>query len=121
MGATEHLWRILPAVRRHERTRALFFTGLLTLVTAAQTVGLAGSEAIFLAELSAQKLPLAFVIASLVTVLGSVLYAARVGAARNDTLFVQMLVGAGLVLIAVPLATTRPGYAARAILLAHHL
>jgi AAA family ATP:ADP antiporter len=108
MRVTEHLWRILPAVRRHERTRALFFTGLLTLVTAAQTVGLAGSEAIFLAELSAQALPLAFVIASLVTVFGSVLYAARVGAARNDTLFVQMLVGAGLALIAVPLTTSRP-------------
>ena len=39
MRWTEHLWRILPAVRRHERARALFFTGLLTLVTAAQTVG----------------------------------------------------------------------------------
>jgi HEAT repeat protein len=108
MGVTEHMWRILPAVRRHERSRALFFTGLLTLVTAAQTVGLAGSEALFLAELSAQRLPLAFVIASLVTVFGSVLYAARVGVVRNDGLFVQMLLGAGVALIAVPFATGLP-------------
>jgi hypothetical protein len=109
MRIGEQFWRILPAVRRGERPRALFFTGLLTLVSAAQTSGLAGSEALFLTGLSAAHLPLAFVIASLVTVVGSMLYAARVGVARNDTLFAQMLLGAGVALAAVPFLVDAPG------------
>ena len=75
----------LPAGRSPpERSRALFFIALLTLVMAAQTVGLAGSEALFLAQLSARQLPLAFVIASLAAVvgLGDLRGASR--AARND-------------------------------------
>ena len=105
----DRLWRILPAVRRSERSRALFFIGLLTLVSAAQTSGLAGSEALFLTGLSAAHLPLAFVIASAVTVLGSMLYAVRVGVARNDALFAQMLLGAGAVLLAIALLPARSG------------
>ena len=104
----EYFWRFLPAVRRTERGRALFFTGLLLLVNAAQTVGLAGSEALFLSELSARRLPLAFVIAALVAVFGSGLYAARVGSARNDVLFAQMLLGAGVILAVFPLVAPEP-------------
>ncbi|MEM7409860.1 MAG: HEAT repeat domain-containing protein [Myxococcota bacterium] len=110
-GWSEPLWRLLPAVRRPERSRTLFFTSLLLLVTAAQTVGLAGSEALFLAALSAQHLPGAFVVASVVTVLGSLLYAAWVGRARNDQLFAQMLLGAGVALGAVPLLVSVPSAA----------
>ncbi len=99
MGA--HLfWKLLPDVRADERTRFLFFAGLLTLVSAAETVGLAGAEALFLAKVGVDKLPIAFVAAAVVTVLGSMLYAARVGSARNDTLFWQMLAGAGALLLA---------------------
>jgi hypothetical protein len=105
----EHFWRILPAVRRTERGRALFFTGLLALVTAAQTVGLAGTEALFLARLSAQSLPLAFVCAAIAAMLGSAIYAVAVGSARNDSLFAWMLLGSGLVLLFVPLAAPAPG------------
>lgn len=107
----ESLWRILPAVRRAERGRALFFIGLLALVTAAQTVGLAGSEALFLADLSAHGLPLAFVCAALAAVLGSGLYSVAVGRTRNDSLFAWMLFGAGAALLVVPVAAPDPGTA----------
>lgn len=98
MGA--HLfWKLLPDVRADERTRFLFFVGLLTLVSAAETVGLAGAEALFLAKIGVDHLPMAFVAAALLTVVGSMAYASRVGAARNDTLFWQMLAGAGALLL----------------------
>jgi HEAT repeat protein len=90
-------WRLLP-VRRGERGRALFFISLFMLVSAAQTVGLTGSEALLLSELGADRLPEAFVLASLVTVLGSFVYASRVGSVRNDTLFIAMLAATGLIL-----------------------
>jgi hypothetical protein len=108
----EHFWRLLPAVRRAERAPALFFTTLLALVTAAQTVGLAGSEALFLARLSAQQLPLAFVIAAIAAMIGSAFYALVVGAVRNDTLFAAMLFASGLLLLGVELAVPDPGAAA---------
>jgi len=94
---SEILWSALPAVRSRERKQALFFTALLTLISAAQTLGLAGSEALLLARLGAERLPPLFIAAALVTVLGSVVYAARVGQTRNDRLLIQMLLGtAGL-------------------------
>src|SRR5262245_2730455 len=105
----EHFWRLLPAVRRTERSRALFFIGLLTLVTAAQTTGLAGSEALFLAELSALQLPLAFLIAALAAMVGSGVYAALVGASRNDVLFAVMLLGSGAALLAIAIGVADPG------------
>ena len=105
----EHFWRILPAVRRTERERALFFIGLLALVTAAQTVGLAGTEALFLARLSARSLPLAFVCAATAAVLGSAIYAVAVGLTRNDSLFAWMLLGPGVLLLVVPFAAPEPG------------
>ena len=95
---TEVLWRQLPGVRMQERPRFLFFAGLATLISLAQTMGLVGSEALFLAHYGAAKLPQTFVAAALVTVFGSMIYAARVGVARNDSLFVQMLAGASVAL-----------------------
>src|SRR5262245_11648867 len=107
--AFEHFWRLLPAVRRNERSRALFFIALLTLVTAAQTAGLAGSEALFLAKLSALQLPLAFLFAAVAAMVGSGIYAALVGAARNDVMFAVMLLGAGLSLLGFGIAVPEPG------------
>ena len=95
---SELFWRFLPAVRRGERSRALFFIGLMTLLSAAQTLGLAGSEALLLARLGPTRLPEAFVAAALVTVAGSLLYASKVGALRNDSLFVGMLLAAAALL-----------------------
>jgi len=95
---TEVFWRQLPGVRSQERSRFLFFAGLATLISLAQTLGLTGSEALFLAQYGAAGLPRTFVAAALATVLGSMLYAARVGVARNDALFVQMLAGAAVAL-----------------------
>ncbi|MFQ5417444.1 MAG: HEAT repeat domain-containing protein, partial [Myxococcota bacterium] len=88
---TESLWRLLPGVRTQERPRFLFFAGLATLISLAQTLGLAGTEALFLARYGAALLPITFIAAALFTVLGSMVYAARVGTERNDGLFVRML------------------------------
>ncbi|MFI5217727.1 MAG: HEAT repeat domain-containing protein, partial [Candidatus Limnocylindria bacterium] len=87
----ELFWRLLPDVRSGERTRFLFFAGLFTLIGFAQTVGLAGSEALLLGELGAAALPATFIFASLATVAGSIGYAALVGRLRNDHLFIGML------------------------------
>jgi HEAT repeat protein len=104
---SELFWRLLPAVRRSERSRAVFFAGLMTLLSAAQTLGLAGSEALLLANLGAERLPEAFIVAALVAVAGSLLYAWGVGAARNDRLFGWMLVGSALLLAAATPAAAR--------------
>lgn len=102
----ELFWRLLPDVRTGERIRFLFFAGLFTLISLAQTVGLAGSEALLLGTLGAHALPITFVFASLVTVAGSIGYAALVGRLRNDDLLVGMLIGAAALLGAgVVLAT----------------
>jgi HEAT repeat protein len=95
---TEVFWRQLPGVRTRERSRFLFFAGLATLISLAQTLGLTGSEALFLAHYGAAKLPQTFITAAVATVLGSMMYAARVGVVRNDRLFAQMLAGAAIVL-----------------------
>jgi len=100
----EVFWRHLPGVRTRERTRFLFFAGLATLVSLAQTMGLAGSEALFLGHYGAAKLPQTFIAAAVVTVFGSMMYAARVGVVRNDGLFVQMLAGAAIALAAAAAA-----------------
>lgn len=97
---SEMLWSALPAVRSRERKQALFFTALLTLMSAADTLGLAGSESLLLARLGAERLPPLFIAAALVTVLGSMAYAARVGRARNDVLLIQMLAATSLLLAA---------------------
>ena len=94
------LWRFLPGVRTAERGRVLFFLSLYGLLGLAQTVGLVGSEAIFLGRVGAEALPETFVVASIATVFASLAYAIVVGRTRNDSLFVTMLVGAGVVLAA---------------------
>jgi hypothetical protein len=107
MAAPAVLWRLLPDVRAGERSRFLFFAGLVALLSFAQTLGLAASQALFVAKLGARELAPAFVAASLVTVLGSLLYAVRVGALRNDLLFVRWLAGSALVLAAAAAAALR--------------
>jgi hypothetical protein len=91
---TELFWRLLPGVRVRERSRFLFFAGLLALVATAQSMGQAGSEALFLAEFGTAHLGSTLIAASLSTVLISMVYAARVGGVRNDTLFIRWLLGA---------------------------
>ena len=98
-GLTDLFWRPIPDVRMQERPRFLFFAALATAISLAQTLGLTGAEALFMAELGARYLPVTIIGGSLATVLGFIAYAARVGDARNDSLFVKMLVGAGVVLI----------------------
>jgi HEAT repeat protein len=87
----ESLWRVLPAVRRAERDRFLFFFVLAATLNLAATLGLVGSEALFLARLGPERLPAAFILASLATVFGSMIYALVVGRMRNDRLFIVLL------------------------------
>ena len=93
--------RLLPDVRRDERSRFAFFAALFFLVTAAETVGLAGSESLFLAHPGASRLPSTWVAASLLAVVGSLAYAAVVDILRNDRLFVIMLLVAATLLAVV--------------------
>ena len=92
-------WRLFPDVRPRERERFRFFASLATLITLAQTVGLAGSDALFLSGLGPQALPSAFILASVVSVTGSLAYAFAVGRVRNDTLYVVLLAGAAVLLL----------------------
>lgn len=90
------MWRLLRSVRVAERERFAFFIGLGALMAVAQMLGQAGSESLFLARLGAAHLPATFVMASLTTVAASLLYALRVGRARNDRVLVELLVVAAL-------------------------
>lgn len=93
------LWRIFPDVRPREREKFGFFAALSFAITLGQTVGLAGADGLFLAELGTEALPLTFIIASAATVSCTVLYVFAVGRARNDRLYVYVLVGGGLLLL----------------------
>jgi len=90
------LWRLLPAVRGAEREPFAWFVALGGLLTLAQTMGLAGAEALFLARLGAARLPETFVLASAATVGASLLYAVRVGRARNDRVLAELALLAAL-------------------------
>jgi HEAT repeat protein len=98
------LWRLFPGVRAPERASFLFFVSLSGLIFFAQTIGLATSEALFLARLGVARLPMAFVLASGVAVAGSLAYAAVVGRRRNDRLFVELLLLAAGTLLVLGLA-----------------
>lgn len=97
-------WRLLPAVRAAERPRFAFFFGLATLITLAQTLGLAGSEALFLGRVGVAYLPHTFILAAVASVVGLLLYSAVVGVMRNDLLCARMLLLAGLALAGGALA-----------------
>lgn len=96
-------WRLMPSVRAPEQDRFLFFFQLSAFLTLAQTLGLAGSEALFLERVGPSALPLAFVLAPIATVLGCLGYAAIVGRIRNDVLFCGLLASASVALAAAAL------------------
>lgn len=98
------LWAIFSGVRKKERQRFLFFLTLSGLLCVGQTLGLAGSESLLLARLGAAALPLTFIGASALTVLGNFLYAVGVDRARNDVYFIRLLLGATVVLVGLTLA-----------------
>ncbi len=98
-GPRATLWRLFPTVRNAERERFLFFFSLSALISCGQTLGLSGSEALYLVHIGPDRLPQAFTLASLVTVVGSLVYAYWVGQLRNDRIFVFMLAGSALALV----------------------
>lgn len=94
------IWsRLFPSVRRSERERFRFFFLLSGFLVLGQTLGLVGAESLLLAHLGAGVLPVAFVLASVVTVAMSLAYAFGVDRNRNDNYFIQIL-GIFAVLIA---------------------
>ncbi len=99
-GPTDLFWRFFDDVRVQERPRFLFFLGLAALISLAQTLGLTGAEALFLADVGIEYLPVTIIVGSVSTVLAFGLYATRVGEVRNDGFFAQMLVGAAIALTA---------------------
>jgi hypothetical protein len=106
------LVRIFPALRPSEAPRFAFFFALMALLFFAQTVGLVGADAIFLARRGSGALPAAFVVAALATVAASLAYSAIVGRFRNDALFGALLLGAAALIGAGALASARGAAAA---------
>ncbi len=94
-------WRLLPSVRRHERERFRLFFFLALLLSLAQTVGIAASEALFLTRVGPGALPVIFVAASAITVIGCIGYAQIVGRLRNDLLYVLLLGGFGALILGI--------------------
>lgn len=86
------IWtRLFPSVRAQERDRFLFFFLLAGMLVLGQTLGLVGAESLLLAQLGAGVLPRVFVLASVSTVLGSLVYAVGVDNSRNDNYFIRIL------------------------------
>jgi HEAT repeat protein len=121
-SASSGLWRLLPGVFPPERPRFLFFLSLSGLIVFSQTIGLATAEALFLARVGVVHLPLAFVLASAVTVAGSLAYAWVVGRRRNDLLFIQILLfsGGGLAVLGLAVRYRLP-WAPAALICAFYL
>ena len=120
--APSGLWRLLPGVRPTERSRFLFFFSLSGLIQFSQTVGLASSEALFLARVGIGDLPKAFIVAAAVTVAGSLVYASIVGRRRNDRLFVELLaLSAGALVLLGGAARLNAGWAPLALLCTFYL
>ncbi|MBQ7568689.1 hypothetical protein IJT17_07795, partial [bacterium] len=93
--------KALQNVRPHERVRFFTFCSVYGLLSFALTLGMAGSEALFIAKLGMETLPMALVAASLLTVGGSVVYTFMVGRWRNDTLFCLLLAALTALLLAL--------------------
>jgi len=92
------VWRLLPDVRERERPRFVFFFLLFVLLAAAEAVGLAASDSLFLARVGIAGLPLAFVGAAVAALVASLAYGALVDVHRNDALFVALLLVGALAL-----------------------
>ncbi len=101
---------MFPGVRPRERSRFLFFASLAVVVSTALTLGLAGSEALFLSRIGVAALPAAFIVASLVTVVGTLVVAVLVGRWRNDLFFILiLLIGAAVLALAAVAALFQVG------------
>jgi ATP/ADP translocase len=86
------IWtRLFPSVRQQERERFRFFFLLAGLLVMGQTLGLVGVDSLLLSHLGAGVLPTVFVVASVSTVLTSLLYAVGVDNSRNDNYFIRLL------------------------------
>lgn len=88
----------------------LFFVGLAGAIALAQTIGLTAAEGLLLARLGAERLPLGFVVASGFTMLAALVYARRVGEARNDLVLIELVAVAvaGALALSVAVAVEWP-------------
>lgn len=91
--------RLFPQVRPAEVGRFGFFLSLSLLINLSQTVGLILSESMLLSHHGPAALPLSFMVAALVTVVGSLVYALGVHRAKNDRYFIRLLGGLALLVL----------------------
>lgn len=105
------IWtHLFPSVRKVERERFRFFFLLSGFLVLGQTLGLVGAESLLLAHLGASVLPVVFIMASVVTVILSLVYAFGVDRARNDNYFIQILLLFSLLIGGITIAAiTSPG------------
>ncbi len=94
----EGAWRLAPNIREQERSKFAFFFLLSAWLGVAHSIGLTAAETIFLVRVGAEYLPQAIVLAAVITMAGTLAYAAGVGRARHDTSFTSMLSVGGLVI-----------------------
>ncbi|MEE3328940.1 MAG: Npt1/Npt2 family nucleotide transporter [Myxococcota bacterium] len=88
-------WGALTGVRPEETGRFVYFFFLSVALSFGGTLGLVGSEALFLIQVGPSALPGAIVVASLSALVASLTYASLVGRVRNDRLLSALLVGGG--------------------------
>lgn len=96
----------LQNVRPHERERFGFFLSLSFLLSFGLTLGLVATESLILSVWGAEYLPLNFVMSSIATVLGSLIYAFGVDQEKNDRYFIWLLLFFAALIFALSQALT---------------
>lgn len=103
---------LFPSVRAGERQRFLYFFVLIGLLLIGLAVGSTVAEALLLAQLGVEALPVTLLIAAAVTAVVSAIYASAVGRVRHEQLLLVMLaVSIGLLVLLAGLAQRQVGWA----------
>ena len=99
---------IASQVHPQERSRCAVLALLSGLASVAFTIGQAGSEALFIAEVGMPALPLAMVAASLLTMLGFALYSRFLKRWSSSSYFMRLLIlVGGAIAVSLPLLENR--------------
>ena len=101
-------WGRALGVRPEEQGRFAYFFLIAVVLSLGGTLGLVGSEALFLTHVGPSALPYTLVVASLSALAASLAYATVVGRVRNDQLLSGLLTMGGVLLFFI-LARARAG------------
>ncbi|MCA9792101.1 MAG: hypothetical protein KC910_09915, partial [Candidatus Eremiobacteraeota bacterium] len=103
---------LFPSVRAGERQRFVYFFVLIGLLLIGLAIGSTVAEALLLAQLGVEALPVTLLVASAVTAVVSALYSSAVGRWRHEQLLVIMLaISMGLLLVLGVLVRRHVGWA----------